>query len=137
VTEFTIEHLEPARFAEAWPVVRMSLARGEDAWWQSEAQNIIGRGGGVLAARGPDGSVHGIATYEPARNQRAGCVLSVEKLITVELSRKAPCRNALCQALDLLSLALGCHGVTLPLPNKGYLQHRARGIYGGPSPACA
>jgi hypothetical protein len=91
----------------------------------------------VLAARGPDGSVHGVATYAAARNQRAGCVLSVEKLITVELSRKAPCRNALCEALELLSLALGCHGVTLPLPNKAYLQHLAKRIYEGGSPARA
>lgn len=130
VSHFTIDHLSASDLADAWPIVRMSLAHADGAWWLCEAGDLLQRGGGVLAAHAPDGSIHGIATYEPVVKPRAGKVLAVDRLIAFELSRSAPCRRALCDAIELLAPALGCNGVALAVPAKGYLQHRSSQIYG-------
>lgn len=122
---FTVEHIEQELLESAWPVVRMAGEHFDSIWWQSEAEELIGRGGGVLAARGPDSAVYGIATYEPVKKRDLGQVLAVRTLITLDLARKAPARRALCSALDLVAGALGCTSVALPRPAKARRQHRA------------
>lgn len=106
---FTVEHLGNAQLDEAWPLVRMSGAHFEPDWWRTEAKQVIGRGGGVLAARAADGSIHGIATYEPDADG-----LAVARLLTFELNRTAPCRRSLSAALEILAVALDCDGVEFP-----------------------
>jgi hypothetical protein len=115
MADFTVEHLDDSRLAEAWPVARMAGLHLDSGWWQSDAHELIARGGGILAARAPDGSIHGIAMYEPAAKPRSGRVLAVRELITFELMRGSPCRSALCETLDLLATLLACSGVALPL----------------------
>ena len=127
---FAIEHLSEDRLAEAWPVVRMSHSHANADWWTSEAAVLIERGGGILAARGPDGTIHGVATYEVARKALLGRVLAVDTLITFELSRRAPVRHALCDALELLANAFDCRSIVLPLPSRGHVQHRAKMLFG-------
>jgi uncharacterized membrane protein len=105
-----------------------SLAKAD--WWVSEGTALLERGGGIIAARAPDGILHGVATYEVAKKALLGRVLAVDTLITFELSRRAPARHALCQALDLLGHAFDCRSIVLPIPSKGYVQHRAKTIYG-------
>lgn len=138
---FAIEHLGEDRLAEAWPVVCMAHSHANAEWWVSEAASLIERGGGVLAARGPDGAVHGVATYEVARKAPLGRVLVVDTLITFELSRRAPARHALYEALELLASAFDCRNIVLPLASKAHLQHRAKALYGlpytGPEPDIA
>lgn len=114
---FTIETLKHDRLADAWPVARMCAGHANPDWWVHEADLLIGRGGGVLAVRAPDGMVHGIATYEPIESQFSGRILAVDLLTTFELSRKAPAKSALCAALDDLSLALECDAVAFALPS--------------------
>lgn len=123
---FAIDHLSDDQLREAWPVVRMSQAHANCDWWMGEAAALIERGGGILAARAPDGNVHGIATYAVAHKPHLGRVLAVEDLVTFELSRRAPARHALYEALELLASAFDCRSIVLPLPSKGHLQHRAK-----------
>lgn len=123
---FAIEHLSEDRLVEAWPVVRMSHSHANPDWWVSEAVALIERGGGVLAARGPDDAIHGIATYQIARKALLGRVLAVDTLITFELSRRAPVRHALCEALEILASAFDCRSIVLPLPSRASVEHSAK-----------
>lgn len=141
MSKFAVEHLSEDRLAEAWPVVCMSHSHANADWWISESAALIGRGGGVLAARAPDGTIHGVATYEVAKKGFLGRVLAVATLVTFELSRRAPARHALCDSLDLLGHAFDCRSVVLPLPSKGHVAPRAKWLYGvegfDPSPDVA
>jgi hypothetical protein len=130
MAQFTIEHLSEDLLLDAWPVVRMGHSHANGDWWLSEATVLNGRGGGILAARAPDGTIHGVATYEVAKKALLGRVLAVDTLITFELSRRAPARHALSDALELLGHAFDCRSIVLPLPSKGHVQHRAKTIYG-------
>lgn len=130
MSKFAIELLSEDRLAEAWPVVCMSHSHANADWWISEGSALIGRGGGVLTARALDGTIHGVATYEVAKKGVLGRVLAVSTLVTFELSRRAPARHALCDALDLLGHAFDCRSVVLPVPSKGHVEHRARRLYG-------
>ena len=112
---FTVDHLVTKQLDEAWPLVRMAGAHVEPSWWRTEAEEVVSRGGGVLAARAADGSIHGIATYEPD-----ACGLAVERLLTFELNRNAPCRQALCAALEILARARDCENVALPWSKQAY-----------------
>ena len=130
MAQFAIEHLSEDGLAQAWPVVQQSHSHANVYWWISEGSALIERGGGILAARGPDGSIHGVATYEVARKALLGRVLAVDTLISFELRRRAPVRHALCDALEFLASAFDCRGIVLPLPSKGHVQHRAKALYG-------
>lgn len=121
---FAIEHLSEEQLLEAWPVVRVSNAHANCDWWASEAAALIERGGGILAARAPDGSIHGVATYAVARKAPLGRILAVDTLISFELSRRAPARHALYEALELLASAFDCRSIVLPLPAKEDAQRR-------------
>lgn len=138
MAQFAIEHLSEDRLAEAWPVVRQSHSRANSDWWILEAATLIEHGGGVLAARGPDGSIHGVATYRVARKALVGRVLAVDTLITFELSRRVPARHALCDALDLLASAFDCRSIVLPNSFKGHARHPIKALDGladsGPQP---
>jgi len=132
---FTIEHLDEQNLLDAWPLLRSAGAEPLPAWWQNEARALLGRGGGVLAARAPDGSIHGIATYECVRRARAGSVLAVDRLVTLELNRKEPVKQALGGALHMIASAFCCSTIALPLPARGSVPQPTRQIYGnGPRP---
>ena len=128
MAQFAIEHLAEDQLPDAWPVVRMAHAHTSAEWWASEAAALIERGGGVLAARASDGMIHGIATYEVARKALLGRVLAVDTLIAFELSRRAPVRHALCEALELLGRAFDCRGLVLPLRSTEHAERRAKTI---------
>lgn len=132
---FTIEHLDEQRLLDAWPVLRAADTDPLPEWWANEAMALMSRGGGVLAARAPDGSVHGVATYECVHRPRAGPVLAVDRLVTFELNRKEPVKEALGGALHMIASAFRCSAIALPLPAKGYVRQRTRQMYGdGPQP---
>jgi len=130
MAQLAIEHLSHEQLPEAWPVVRMSHSHANADWWVAEAAELIKRGGGVLAARAADGAIHGVCTYEVARKALLGRVLAVDTLITFELSRRAPARHALYEALELLASAFACRSIILPLPSTGHVNHRTKALYG-------
>jgi hypothetical protein len=127
---FTIEHLDEHKLLDAWPILRSAGAEPLPDWWENEALELMERGGGVLAARAPDGSVHGVATYECVHRPSAGSVLAVDRLVTFELNRKEPVKEALREALHRIASAFCCTCVALPLPDRGVLKQRIRQIYG-------
>nr|NUR37334.1 hypothetical protein [Sphingomonas sp.] len=132
---FTIEHLGEQTLLDAWPLLRSAGAEPLPDWWENEGLELMRRGGGVLAARAPDGAVYGIATYECVHRSHAGSVLAVDRLVTFELNRKEPVKEALGGALHMIASAFCCSSIALPLPAKGYVRHRARQIYReGPQP---
>lgn len=116
---FTIEHLNRRKLHDAWPVLRSACADLLPHWWENEALTLMERGGGVLVARAPDGSVHGVATYQCVRWPRAGSVLAVDRLVTFELNRKEPVKAALCEAIHRIATAFSSTCVALPLSAKG------------------
>ena len=130
MAQFTIEHLSEDVLLHAWPIVRMSHSLAKPGWWLSEATDLIERGGGILAARAPDGTIHGVATYEVAKKALLGRVLAVDTLITFELSRRAPARRALCDALDLLGHAFDCRNIVLPASLEAARRAPRETIYG-------
>ena len=130
MAKFAIEHLSEDQLLDAWPVVRQSHSHAKSDWWKSEGRALIERGGGILAARSTGGTIHGVATYEIARKALLGRVLAVDTLIAFELSRRAPVRHALCDALELIASAFDCRSIVLPLPSRGHVQHRAKALYG-------
>jgi hypothetical protein len=127
---FTIEHLDERTLLDAWPLLRSAGAEPLPDWWANEAIALMSRGGGVLAARAPNGSVHGVATYECVHRPRGGSMLAVDRLVTFELNRKEPAKEALGDALHMIASAFCCSAIALPLPGKGYLRQRTRQIYG-------
>lgn len=129
---FTIENLDESTLLDAWPLLRSTGAEAVPDWWENEGRALMGRGGGVLAARAPDRSVHGVATYECVNRGRGGPMLAVDRLVTLELNRKEPVKAELCHALRKMASAFRCSSIALPLPARGYLQHGTRYIYGEP-----
>jgi len=130
VAIFTIEHLEESAILDAWPLLRSAGSEPLPDWWENEARALIGRGGGVLAARAPDGSVHGLATYECVHRQPKGSVLAVDRLVTLELNRKEPAKEALGGALRMIACAFCCSAIALPLLTKGHLRQLERQLHG-------
>ena len=55
VSHFAVENLQKEQLREAWLVVRTSGLEANMDWWVTDATELIDRGGGVLAARAPDG----------------------------------------------------------------------------------
>jgi hypothetical protein len=128
---FIIEHLDDHRLLDAWPLLRSAAAESLPDWWVNEARALTDRGGGVLVARAPNDSVHGIATYECVHRPRAGSVLAVDRLVTIELSRKEPVKEALGGALHMIASAFCCSAIALPLPAKDYARQCASRMFGG------
>lgn len=112
---FRIEHLDDEKLLDAWPIVRSAGAEPLPDWWENEALELMRRGGGVLAARAPDGSIHGVATYECLRRSACGPVLAVGRLVSFELNRRQPVRKALCDALQAIAAAFCCSAVVPPV----------------------
>lgn len=119
----TITELEPRHLAEAWPLVRSVAPRATLERWESFARGLLDRGGGVVAVTAENGGILGLATYEAADKLRLGKVLQVETLVAFELTRRAPVRRALCDALDRLAPVLGCAAVAVMVPSRGYLAY--------------
>lgn len=112
----TLERLREHQLLDAWPLIGLAMAYPVRDWWTHEAAELLRQGGGVLVARRPDGLVHGLATYRRSSPSKEQHILTVTHLITVELSRKQPVRQALLRALDALAIELRCSSMALPLP---------------------
>jgi len=119
---FTIEALHEDQLAEAAAIVRMAMSNCNPEWWEESTRELIDRGGGVLAARAGDRSIYGVATYEVVKRRHTGPVLTVETLASFDLSRKQPVKQALVDALDMISTVFGCRAMAVPLPSKSHMR---------------
>jgi hypothetical protein len=115
---FRIQALKARELGEAWPIVHASASHPNVDWWISDAAEMIEGGGGVLVARAPDRRVHGVATFKVPPGAGAERTLAIPMLVTFELSRNAPARQALLCALRRIAVRFGCTHVALPLTAK-------------------
>ena len=72
-----------------------------------------------------DGCLHGIATYEPITKGISGRVLNVEIMVAFELSRRAPVRQALCDALLGFARLFDCDSVRITMLDGTVVEHPA------------
>ena len=115
--QVSVEALRTNKLSEAWALARSSGSYANEDWWIAEACDLIRGGGGVLAARATDGNLHGVATFRAPRRPNEE-TLVVPMLVTFELSRRAPARNALLHSLKRVAIKLECTHVLLPLSGK-------------------
>jgi len=120
MADFTIAHLESGTLEEAWPLVRAAAPELSLPAWQHFAEQLIGGGGGVLAARSVDGGLHGLATYRVEHCLHSGLTLKVDTLIAFDLHHRAPVRRALIQALAAAGRAFGCASLVVRIASRGY-----------------
>lgn len=123
--QISVEGLGTNKLSDAWVLARSSGAYPNEDWWIAEGSDIIARGGGVLAARAADATLHGIATFH-GPTQQNGDRLVVSMLLTFELSPSAPARTALLDCLERIATKLNCTEVLLPLRGKREIAGRRR-----------
>ena len=126
---FTVSELGPADLSAAWPLVRSAAAAPDLQQWQESAESLLSRGGGVIGVAVEEGGYLGVATYEPVSTLYSGNVLRVEILVTFELTRRAPVRAVLCEALDRLARLLGCDAVAVSVPSRSFLAQAKKRVH--------
>jgi hypothetical protein len=104
----SVSELEHAATAAAWPLVRLAQPELDGERWQQKAQALRLRGGGVVGLIVENGTLMGVATYEPVEKPMFGRVLQVSLFVTAEVSRRAPLRRLLMEGLREKAAALGC-----------------------------
>ena len=120
---FKVADLGSQELASAWPLVRSVAPEADLEQWESFGAALLERGGGIVTVSGEDEVILGVATYEPADKLRLGKVLQVEVLVTFELTRRAPVRLVLCDALDRIAPLLGCEAVAVTAPGRTYVSY--------------
>lgn len=121
--QFEVEELDRRDLPLAWPLVRaVAPELGLDNW-KAFGQSLLERGGGVIAVSAEESGYLGVATYEPTDKRHFGKVLQVDVFTTFELTRRAPVRHVLCEAVDRMAPRLGCAAVAISFPSRSYLAH--------------
>jgi hypothetical protein len=123
--DLRIRQLDRDDVARAWPLVRSKSRIASLSHWKRFAHDLFERGGGVIAVSAEDGCLHGIATYEPTMTKSFGHVLQVDTLVSFELSRRAPVRHALCDALTGFARLFDCDAVRVTMPDGTVIEHPA------------
>lgn len=124
---FNVTHLGRAELADAWPLIRAAAPELTNADWCGFASRLIDEKGGVLGVRAADGQLHGVATYRRDEALRGGRTLRVDTILTFELQRDAPVRQALLDALGLLAQAFECTSLAIAMPSRGYADGGKKG----------
>lgn len=109
---FAVTRMTEAGADAAWPLIRIGAGGVSFADWRDQVRSLVGRGGGILGASGPDGRLHGIAVFR-CEETLAGRFLRIDPIVTFELSARAPVRAALVRALEQQALRKGCRGLSV------------------------
>lgn len=104
---FSVAPLEPGEAEQAYAMVRTLAPEVPPRLWSAFVASCRERGE-LLALRGPDGGIFGLASYRIDDRARRGPVLLVDNFVTVELSRAAPGRQLLAAALERIAAEHGC-----------------------------
>jgi hypothetical protein len=123
--DLRIRQLDRDDVERAWSLVRSKSQISSLSEWKRFAHDLFERGGGVIAVSAEDECLHGIATYEPIRTKDSGSVLQVDTMIAFELSRNAPVRSALCDALTGFARLFDCDSVRLAMPDGRVIERPA------------
>lgn len=124
--QFDIVELDQDALLLAWPLVRTSSSYSQFERWQESAENLIDRGGKVLAVTALDGALHGVATYEAVEQAHFGRILQVDTFVTFELNGSAPVRSALMTQLRWASKVLDCSGMIISASRRPHWNDRPR-----------
>jgi hypothetical protein len=108
--ELSVLQLSECQLAHAFPLVR-AAARVTSDRWEAFGRELIAAGGGILAIQADDGCLHGLAAFRRCETLRHDVSLQVEILVAFELSRSAPVRRALCEAIREHAKARRCHSI--------------------------
>ena len=120
MVQFSVSHLRTDMIPEAYALVRIAVPEVTFERWQEFADALIANGGGILGVFAGDATLHGLATYEIDNVLRHGRRLKVDTIVTFELTRLAPARKALCEALECRAAELGCTAMVLAMRSHGY-----------------
>jgi hypothetical protein len=123
--DLRIRQLDREDVARAWPLVRSKSRLSSLSGWNRFAHDLFERSGGIIAVSAEDGCLHGIATYEPITKGNSGRVLHVEIMVAFELSRRAPVRQALCDALLGFARLFDCDSVRITMLDGTVVEHPA------------
>lgn len=116
---FTATAIDPGQSALLFALVRIARPATSLPAWRSHAAELAAAGGGVIALRTADGTFHGLATWLPETHLAHGRALRVDTFIAFELSRRAPARKTLCEALQAIARDQGCSTVLYTLASRG------------------
>ena len=119
--QFQLSHLSPDQMDNAYGLVRIALPGTPLPDWRRYANALLVSGGAILALTAEDGSIHALASYLPEPSLRYGRVLRVDTFIAFELSRRAPARRALCDALEAMAEGLDCSTVVYEQGSRGLM----------------
>lgn len=123
--DLRIRQLDREDVARAWPLVRSKSRLSSLSGWNRFAHDLFERSGGIIAVSAEDGCLHGIATYEPITKRNSDRVLHVEIMVAFELSRRAPVRHALCDALLGFARLFDCDSVRITMLDGTVVEHPA------------
>lgn len=121
MANFIIAHLETGTLNEAWPLVHVAAPELKLSAWQDFAEQLIGDGGGILAARSVEGGMQGLAAYRIEHCLRSGLTLKVDTLIAFDLHHRSPVKRALIDALATVGRALGCASLAVTVASRGFV----------------
>ena len=122
MNHFRVANLDQDELLLAWPLVRASEPMLELEGWRLRGEMLIECGGGVLAARSADGTIHGVATYEVVERLVFGSILHVATIVTFELTRHDYARQALTAYLHRVCRSLGCAATVISEMNRPVLR---------------
>jgi hypothetical protein len=114
--------LEKEQISTAFSLVQIAAPGVELERWLEFVCRQVQSGGGLIGISAADSSLHGLAAFRPDFCLRYGMTLRVELIVTLELSRSAPVRAALCEALEVIAGARGCSNLSMEVERRGYAE---------------
>ena len=116
---FSVVDMDENKVSAVYPLVRTAFPDVSPQQWLDYARMARMRGG-LLGLRGPQGTLYGFLTYRIEESLRLGRIFAVDHLLTFELNRAAPGRQALCEAAEALARNRGCKAIELRQGSRGY-----------------
>lgn len=102
---------------QAFPLIQATWPEADLASWRSFVSFFSSRpaaeGSGVLALRGPGGTICGVLAYRPDQDLRAGPILAVHLFTAVDLVNSLRTVRALLEAAEVCALEMGCSCVQI------------------------
>ena len=121
---FSVVDIAENSFAAAYPLVRTTTPDVSAEQWLEYARKVRMRGG-LLGLMGPGGTLFGLLTYRDEESLRHGRIFVVDNFLTFELSRAAPGRQALYDAVEELARKQERNAIELRLDSRGFAISRS------------
>ena len=116
---FSVVDIDENLFGAAYALARTALPEVSAKQWSDYARNARAQGG-LLGLVGAQGTLFGFVSYRIGAALRHGRTLQIDHFVTLELSRSAPGRRALCGAVEALARKQGCTAIEVRMDSRGY-----------------